>query len=803
MEVHPDPTPTPSTVEESETKRNRRKRNPAKNYAAPINGQTGATSGATSGEANHGSAPRSVGRRQLGRTPRVQRPAKLETLQLGPLDSLSKQGLSTQDLARATLRQNAEKNQFKIPASQRLAQNAIAVATARAHGDPLTILDGQSFDGQHAAAAIARNPAHLAGIHGAKTDRRPGYLRAQNMPAKVSQKISAGAPGGTSAPGAFSNQNDSWRRRPDATQNARAQPQIRTFSGQSRSNAAPVRSQVANIAGTRFENPATNMREVIEMLDRVPNPWPSTTQPFLSAYRYTLTHPDSRSQIPVQVLDSTRHSALSAAILESWRASEPSQANRETVARIVNQVNAVFRERYGKRFDLVIEPFGSVSWGGETGDTADVDMTLKDFARPFGYTRDLWPKNERDRLDFGPIYNVYALSRLLNEAGYIDVEPIKWANTPIVKFKDPTSGVSLDLNTNDLGGEANSRMILAYCRLAPFSLRPLIHTVKTWAKSRNLNDSSGAKGSPTLSSYCWTLMSIAYMQIIGKLPNLQDAVSVRAAGREDCVIWVSWGKPQGQAANIGFAEPCEDGLAAAAAREDDVGSIVKGFFAFYHTMFRDDREPADKPLAIYDGRVPSTRHHVISVWKGGLTNRSTSIDASSSSKRRVDKQKGQARGGDAVISGLEQNEQTTIEEEVENANVQEASQTLPNERDNRGARAKGRNRFLPAEELARGPPVDGFAQPQRWAKAELVVQDPFLHDKNCAVALLKPNFERITRELERAVDILEGGESLNILFEKADPRESISRRRKARLQKQERQEQKLAHLKVTKAVNQS
>jgi hypothetical protein len=65
--------------------------------------------------------------------------------------------------------------------------------------------------------------------------------------------------------------------------------------------------------------------------------------------------------------------------------------------------------------------------------------------------------------------------------------------------------------TNDLGGEANSRMILAYCRLAPFSLRPLIHTVKTWAKSRNLNDSSGAKGSPTLSSYCWTLMSIAYM----------------------------------------------------------------------------------------------------------------------------------------------------------------------------------------------------------------------------------------------------------------------------------------------------
>lgn len=45
--------------------------------------------------------------------------------------------------------------------------------------------------------------------------------------------------------------------------------------------------------------------------------------------------------------------------------------------RILNQVNSVFRERYGQRFHFVIEPFGSVSWGGETGDTADVDMTLK------------------------------------------------------------------------------------------------------------------------------------------------------------------------------------------------------------------------------------------------------------------------------------------------------------------------------------------------------------------------------------------------------------------------------------------
>lgn len=310
----------------------------------------------------------------------------------------------------------------------------------------------------------------------------------------------------------------------------------------------------------------------------------------------------------------------------------------------------------------------------------------------------------------------------------------------IVKFRDPTSGVSLDLNTNDLGGEANSRMILAYCRLAPLTLRPLIHTVKTWAKSRNLNDSAGAQGSPTLSSYCWTLMCIAYMQIIGKLPNLQDADSVRAAGRDDCVIWVSWGKPQGQAAIIGFAEPSDDDFAAAAAREEDVGSIVKGFFAFYYNMFRKDRENDGEPSATYDGRVPDTRHHVISVWKGGLTNRSIPVDSQGGSKRHMDKQKEEARtrmlgdcalpqGGDPIMSGLEQSEQTTIDEEIENANVQEGAETPVNGKQDRDAKGNGRNRFLPAEELARGPPEDGFAQPQRWAKADLVVQDPFLHDK--------------------------------------------------------------------------
>lgn len=235
-------------------------------------------------------------------------------------------------------------------------------------------------------------------------------------------------------------------------------------------------------------------------------------------------------------------------------------------------------------------------------------------------------------------------------------------------------------------------------------------------------------------------MCIAYMQIIGKLPNLQDAEQVRSAGREDCTIWVSWGKPQGQAAEIGFAEPSAEDFATAGTSEEDMGEIVKGFFAFYHNMLRKDGKTAAEPSVKHNDRLPDIRHHVISIWKGGLTERSVPIDSNAASRRKIDRQKEEARtkaigesesahGDDAAMSGLEQNEQTSIAEDVENAVVQQQQQASNPNGQPRGPKGRGRNRFLPAEEIERGSLVDDFAQPIRWCKSDLVVQDPFLHDK--------------------------------------------------------------------------
>jgi hypothetical protein len=375
MDGHPNPSSTPITTAEGEARRPRRKANLSSSNHTPADGGNART---THGRPNPQPGFTNEARQQSGPRPRAPRPPKPQTFQLVPLDPLPREGQSAQHVARAAQRQAAGRKQFKVPASVRSAQAGTA-AIGEDVGIPFMGGNGQPFDGQAAAAFLARNPGHLAGIYGATTDRRPGYLRAQNIPGNPRPQGSLAEIRPANRSAQSMNQSDSWRRPANEPHNPRFRPQVPASNAGygRRPNPNPCRFNVANVTGTRFQHPATNMREVIEMLDRVPNPWPPATQPFPSAYRYTLTNPDPRSEIPPALLDPTRHSVLSTSILESWRASEPSKENKEAVVRILNQVNAIFQDRYGKRFRFVIEPFGSVSWGGETGDSADVDMMLK------------------------------------------------------------------------------------------------------------------------------------------------------------------------------------------------------------------------------------------------------------------------------------------------------------------------------------------------------------------------------------------------------------------------------------------
>lgn len=82
-----------------------------------------------------------------------------------------------------------------------------------------------------------------------------------------------------------------------------------------------------------------------------------------------------------------------------------------------------------------------------------------------------------------------------------------------MKFKDARTGLDCDLNVNDRMGMHNSEMINEYCALSPV-LRPLLFSIKEWAKPLGLNTPSGGLGvSVSFSSYALALMTIAFLQV--------------------------------------------------------------------------------------------------------------------------------------------------------------------------------------------------------------------------------------------------------------------------------------------------
>lgn len=229
----------------------------------------------------------------------------------------------------------------------------------------------------------------------------------------------------------------------------------------------------------------------------------------------------------------------------------------------------------------------------------------------------------------------------------------------------------------------------------------MVFALKLWAKAFDLNDPSGANGPPTMSSYCLTLMAIAYLQSRRVLPNLQANVRARVPNdnvtEEPDTVWIGWGKDQGTKAHVGFdrSPPAgwtcgEPNLTAAQALRD--------FFSFFN---KSQSASADKSN-IFAGEpdfLPGVGKfeydsEILSVVQGGVAPRA-----------RV---QGISNREDANLR------QRLIDEGMDLEQVKVVMQKRKEEAERKEA------------EIGKG---DKGIQPRLWEDKVLVVQDPFLWSK--------------------------------------------------------------------------
>ncbi|OCF54937.1 hypothetical protein L486_07593 [Kwoniella mangroviensis CBS 10435] len=454
----------------------------------------------------------------------------------------------------------------------------------------------------------------------------------------------------------------------------------------------------------------------------------------VSPYNLLLSEPSPLHTVPSNLAHPKQLDVLQTEIMQAWISTEPTQESKVFVRNLLSTLTSTINKRFGTKDNqrFLVDVFGSVSWGGETGQSGDLDLVILDRAQLRGYEPSLWRQSSDDtssnrvpssgRRSVPPAirelprcYYTYDLANCLRDSGMREVQPIPGASTPIVKFKDPTGKMECDINVNDLGGWYNSSLILHYCLISPYLLRPMIYILKRWLSAQDLNDASGAKGPATMSSYCLTLMIIGYLQNRGCLPNLQRDINVppvtSASDTSDPdVIWVSWSKQQGVPAHKS-AEP-----------DLTVSDAVKGFFTFFsHTSPLFSADAQDK------ARFDHTKE-IISILQGGVASRVTSV------------------GGGRVEDQLQRNQ--LAQQGFTPGQIDSVMEMM------RESRIKGE------EKMGKG---DRGIQPRNWSERRLVVQDPFLWQKNCAGMMSKAGLDRFFTCVDRAHDMLQAqGKSATI-----------------------------------------
>ncbi|XP_016925340.2 poly(A) RNA polymerase gld-2 homolog B isoform X2 [Drosophila suzukii] len=141
------------------------------------------------------------------------------------------------------------------------------------------------------------------------------------------------------------------------------------------------------------------------------------------------------------------------------------------------------------------------------------------------------------------------------------------ARVPILRFKDISNGIEVDLNFNNCVGIKNTYLLQFYAQL-DWRTRPLVVIVKLWAQYHDINDAKRM----TISSYSLVLMVLHYLQhacVPHVLPCLHTLYPEKfQLGQQDCL-------------DLDLIEPIEpyQGL-----NNQTLGEHLLGFFKYYSSF---------------------------------------------------------------------------------------------------------------------------------------------------------------------------------------------------------------------------
>ncbi|KAI9023404.1 hypothetical protein DFJ74DRAFT_606001, partial [Hyaloraphidium curvatum] len=154
------------------------------------------------------------------------------------------------------------------------------------------------------------------------------------------------------------------------------------------------------------------------------------------------------------------------------------------------KLQGIFDREYPGR-DIRVHLFGS-SISGLAASYSDVDVCIET------------PWDDR----INGVANMFVLAGTLRRHGMSITQVVNSAKVPVCKFFDPEFGICCDANVNNTLSLKNTELVRSYVAIDP-RVRKLCVVIKHWAKRRQLNDA--AKGG-TLSSYCWVMMIIHFLQ---------------------------------------------------------------------------------------------------------------------------------------------------------------------------------------------------------------------------------------------------------------------------------------------------